>query len=346
MSRTARQSQRSLGNRTTLTVEEERALEDDVDALHILPLRLLPLETTALDRARLIKNAQLETVVELFSNKSSGSGQLEIEDLPSRFSGIGRNDMALIEQVGELASFDVYTLRIELRRLGIEVDEHKRLRLSTQRQAKLVDYMTAFTRPLVQRVFGDREVEYGGMAEFLDLFRSPDVAVARRNMFDLANELEISVDGLPAFLEDYGDLYLSLSYYQDCLDDCAPVLKNLRQTIEEMRESETHRANLPLMEVCRRVETKIDAATTEVTLLLKSFQARSVEMWRNLTATRFRELREMITESHVKMGGDLCMLVVKSKAWEQHFPKYRLGGIYKKAQILQAEIRPGIDRVA
>ena len=99
------------------------------------------------------------------------------------------------------------------------------------------------------------------------------------------------------------------------------------------------------MEVCRRAEHKIAQATTELKLLLRSFQSRSAEMWRGLTATQFRELREMITESHVKMGADLCMLVVKSKAWEKNFPKYRLGGIYRKAQTLQAEIRPGIDHV-
>jgi hypothetical protein len=98
------------------------------------------------------------------------------------------------------------------------------------------------------------------------------------------------------------------------------------------------------MEVCRRIENRLETATKGVTVLLKSFQARNAETWRNLSAARFHDLRDIVTASHVKMSGTLCMLVVKSNSWARHFPKYRLGGIYKKAEILQAVIRPGIDR--
>ena len=55
--------------------------DSDRDALHILPLSILPIETIALRHTRLIKNAQLEGVVELFEGSKTGSGQVEVDDI-------------------------------------------------------------------------------------------------------------------------------------------------------------------------------------------------------------------------------------------------------------------------
>jgi len=52
------------------------------DSLRILPLSMVPLETVALTRARLIKNVYLEGVVEFFRDEATGSGQLRPDELP------------------------------------------------------------------------------------------------------------------------------------------------------------------------------------------------------------------------------------------------------------------------
>ena len=57
----------------------------DRDSLHVLPLCIVPLETHALQRTRMIKNAQLESVIEMFEGKSTGSGQIKIESLGVAF---------------------------------------------------------------------------------------------------------------------------------------------------------------------------------------------------------------------------------------------------------------------
>ena len=46
----------------------------DRDSLHILPLSMISLETRGLQRARMIKNSRLESVVELFEGEEIGSG--------------------------------------------------------------------------------------------------------------------------------------------------------------------------------------------------------------------------------------------------------------------------------
>ena len=48
-------------------------------------MSILPFETASLSRARLIKNVRLKGVVELFADNDTGSGQIDIEDLPKEF---------------------------------------------------------------------------------------------------------------------------------------------------------------------------------------------------------------------------------------------------------------------
>jgi hypothetical protein len=56
--------------------------DNDRDSLHILPLNILPLDTPSLNRAKLIKNVRLDSVIEMFTDEDTGSGQIDIEDLP------------------------------------------------------------------------------------------------------------------------------------------------------------------------------------------------------------------------------------------------------------------------
>jgi len=58
---------------------------EDRDTLFSLPLSMLPLETTGFSNARMIKNARLASMFELFSDKKTGSGQLSVADLTSEF---------------------------------------------------------------------------------------------------------------------------------------------------------------------------------------------------------------------------------------------------------------------
>ena len=60
---------------------ESEQLDSDRDALHILPLSILPFQTPSLSRAKLIKNARLNSVVELFKGQGIGSGQMDVEEL-------------------------------------------------------------------------------------------------------------------------------------------------------------------------------------------------------------------------------------------------------------------------
>ena len=62
------------------TIDEKPEYESDMDALHVLPLSIIPFEVLGLKRAKLIKNVRLETVIEIFRDASAGSGQIRVEE--------------------------------------------------------------------------------------------------------------------------------------------------------------------------------------------------------------------------------------------------------------------------
>ena len=102
---------------------ESILIENERDSLHILPLEILPLQTPGLKRARMIKNAGLDSVIELFQDASAGSGQLDVRDLPNEFDwddGNNHPDMVILRKVANLPSYDVYSLRVALRQLARE----------------------------------------------------------------------------------------------------------------------------------------------------------------------------------------------------------------------------------
>ena len=109
---------------------------DDVDALHILPLRMIPLKNARLRRAKIVKNARLDGVVEIFSDRTTGSGEIDPISIMNAlsFTEDEMSDVEIVQRLALLPSYDVYSLRIGLRNHGIQ-------------------YMRAFTKPLFQVTF-------------------------------------------------------------------------------------------------------------------------------------------------------------------------------------------------
>src|SRR3546814_19585936 len=79
-------------------------------------------------------------------------------------------------------------------------------------QEKLTEYMRVFTRPLVHKVFGNDTRDVSSASQIIDMFRDVDRDEALRRIKAISDALQLSVDQIPGFLEDYGDIFLSLSY--------------------------------------------------------------------------------------------------------------------------------------
>ncbi|MEJ2120141.1 MAG: hypothetical protein P8Z76_05400 [Alphaproteobacteria bacterium] len=320
----------------------------DRDSLNILPLAIVPLTTRGLQKSRMIKNARLNTVIEIFSDDASGSLQLEVDGVPSHFGwidGAPRPDLRMLRALKELASFDVYSLRIQLRSLGIEVADHDHLKLSKTKTEELNQYMTEFTRPLIRNIYGKDDSTVQEYSDVVALFRSADAAQALEKLNRMADKLNVHLEDLPTFLADCGDIFLSLSYYRQCFDEVEPIVGEMFASIQEMRESFQLKSDRSLMETCDFVEKKIQWLMTTLNKLFGVFDHRLNDMWDNLSADRFREIKTAIERHHTTVGGLLCSLNVKMRAWKKAFPDPEGGGLIKRGEFLIAEIKQGLDKV-
>lgn len=320
----------------------------DRDSLNILPLAIVPLTTRGLQKSRMIKNARLNTVIEIFADDASGSLQLEIDGVPSHFGwidGSPRPDLRILRALKELHSFDVYSLRIQLRSIGIEIANHDHLKLSASKTAELNQYMTEFTRPLIRNIYGKDDDSVHEYSDVIALFRSADKAQALEKLNRLANKLNVHLEDLPSFLADCGDIFLSLSYYRQCFDEVEPIVGEMFASIKEMRESFQLKSDRSLMETCDFVEKKITWLMNTLSKLFGLFDHRLNDMWENLNAESFREIKGAIERHHTTVGGLLCSLNVKMRAWKKAFPDPEGGGLIKRGEFLMTEIKQGLDKI-
>jgi len=324
--------------------------ESDMDSLFVLPLYVIPFATPALRKARMIKNAHLRSVVELFSDVSTGSGQVTIEDLPKQMNwpdtGGVHPDHAIARQLAMLHSYDIFSLRIMLRRLKIPLAEQAELQLSPEKNQELTTYMTQFTRPLISQIYGGEEdVKVERFEDMLKLFRDPDVKRARQRLTQMSQALGIEVMEVPRFLEDYGDIFLSLSYYRQCLDQLTPLLEGFIDSMYEIRKNYQMRKDQNLLRACDMIETTINELTAAITGRFENFDRSTKSMWENISAERFQRVKELIQAYHVTIGGVLCGLTVKMNAWARLFPRATAGGPVKRSEFIMTDIRQGLENI-
>lgn len=319
----------------------------DMDALHVLPLRVMPFRNDKIGKARLIKNNQLASMLEVFSG-DTGSGQLGIDRM-AEFFGIkhplGDPDMQIMFRLGPLPSFDVFSLRLALRDMRLDVNNCSGLRLSERMQRSLVTHMSGFTVPLLRQIYGvdDRQVER--FDQLVMLFRDPDAKKAIARLRALSEKLGIPLDHIPKFIEDYGDIFLSLSYYRHCMDRLAPMLESFVRGMADLRKINKIKTNAALMAEIDRVEKTINGLMTFLKRSFQDFEIRSNDLWENLSADKFRAFKDVVEGAQRTVGGILCGLTVKLNAWQQRFPSPNVGGPGMREEFLTSDFKPGLSNI-
>ena len=161
----------------------------------------------------------------------------------------------------------------------------------------------------------------------------------------MAEKLEIGIGDIPKFLEDYGDIFMSLAYFRECLDSLIPQITGLLDDMGEMRQSMQLAADRNLMKTCSFMEERLTDITTSLTGRFESFHQHSSDMWENVTAESFRNVQKMVASHHTTLGGVLCGLAVKMSLWEEKFGGGR-GGLVQRSEFIMSEMRNGMDTIA
>lgn len=328
--------------------EGRKSWKDEArDALHIMPLEAIPLETPGLQNARLIKNVRLQTVVEMFNDAQAGSGQIPPNQLTAYFETSPdelERDLHKIDKIGQAASFDVYTSRIELRRLNIEVNNYDALTLSDSKKAELTQYMRVFTRPLMEYVYGTDQINVDNVDDLIKMFASPNREDALKNLRKMADKLDIGLAEIPSFLEEYGDIFLSLAYFRRCLDQIVPEVQKFLNWTKDVRASNEIKRDYRQSKLVDDMTRDLTDITTSITGRFESFDNRTKDFWRDINAHSFRQIRELIAAHHVTIGGVLCGLEVKMALWKSRFARGG-GGPNRRLEFIKSEILPGLSHI-
>lgn len=313
------------------------------DAVDKLSLSIIPLTSTSLKSSRLVKNTRLETMLELHNDPVSGSLQIRPEDIPASFPGTSKTDQEMIAQLASLKSYDVYSLRVSLKKLGIEVDPSL-LALSDDTKDRLDRYSLEFTRPLILSVFGDGTGTQD-MKSLQKIFQTPDVAAVQERLKVMAQKTGIPVEGLPAFLQGYRDLFLSTLYYRENFETLVPDINRFWLWLADLKGQREVATSAGAMESCRRVMGALRFLFISTRERLAKFRSEFEMFWSDMNKESFTHLRKEIEDNHLSMGAVLCGLSVKMRDWSNAFPEGRAAGPTTRVQYVMAELEPGLEQL-
>ncbi len=313
--------------------------DEDTDSLSLMPLAILPFDSVTLRGMNMVKNGLFDSVIQMYKDDKTGAGQIEPDALSQWIDAISTHDLLIIKHVAELHSFDVYCLRIALRAHGIEVNDAKFLKLSPQKQEELEVYVRPFTARLIRSIYGE-----GADADTTDvsqLLKDADPNKARANLKAIAEKIQINLAEVPQFLEDYGDIYLSISYYKDLLDKLAPKIGEFKAGMAMIENNQQLRSNPDVMKTSARVTARVDKMQEVLRNRFSMFAKATNDMWNDMSAEKFGEFKNLVEDNHTAIGGILCKLTVKMDAWTDKFPSRHTAGPSRMADFLMTDMRQG-----
>ena len=162
-------------------------------------------------------------------------------------------------------------------------------------------------RRLIQEIYGVNSA-IRDFDDVIALFRDLDIQTAMENLRKMAGKLEISLDQIPHFMQDYGDAYMSICYYRHCHELISPQLINFLESVDEILDSAQLQQDRMIVNSCTKTRAAISKMSSLVHSRLHNFDKRAEQVWDNITARRFREFKEQVESQHTTIGEMLCVL--------------------------------------
>jgi hypothetical protein len=264
----------------------------DRDSIHTLPLGTVPIQDPGLRKARLIKNVRMETRIELYRESGMGSAQITVDEIPDFFKGATETlseDMAILRKLETLNSFDCYSLRRGLRDAGIQVNSGEGLSLSSAKRRELFPFMRNLTRPLVRYIYGGKTLDVNDTQALLDLISNPDQRAVRSRLEGMSQALGTTVEDLPNMLEDFGDVFMSLSYYRSYFVYVVPKLDMMIEWMREVSGNAMLRNDTRMQQSFKGIEQVLSFLSKNVTRRFNQFDKNIVIDWDKVTIETFNQ---------------------------------------------------------
>lgn len=300
-------------------VQQAQTQQTAENSFDTLSLSMMPLKSETLRKAQLVKNAQMETMVQLISDPKAGNLQIRPDQIADNFA-ISAEDQQIVDKLSALKSFDVYSLRTNLKSLGIEVNSAE-LQLSTTTKEKLRRYSLEFTRPLIISIFGnDDGADMGNDENLFKIFRDPDKARVTQHLKTMSEKLGIAVEGIPQFLMDYNDLFMSGAYYRHTYDTVQPTVARFNLWMQDVKSMRDVESSPQAAKAAQKTEEAMKFLIMCVGVRMDNFKTGFEGFWQKMSKQNFDRLRRKAEDNNVGMGALLCGLTVKMDDWKKNFP--------------------------
>ena len=318
---------------------------DDRDSLVAVALDRLPVANAALRNARLVKNARLESVIELYHDDAAGSGQIELSGAQLAFgiTSPADPDILLLRNVALLPAFDAFSLRLMLRESGALPDALANLTLTPDRQAAVNRELRRFTLPLLQYVYGQEDVEDITLAQLIESFRNPDVGKAGAQLARLARKLEIKLPHLFVFIEVYADTFMAIALYRLVLNELSPAVEDFLTAVRTLPSEVQYRQNKAIRSLCDEIEQSFRFVVKMTGVRLAASQRIAERIWANEASIPYGDLQTRLREFHVLIAVLVAGLSAKMTAWQKAFPLPESGKPSDRAELLSTDMRHAVN---
>ena len=221
--------------------------------------------------------------------------------------------------------------------------------------------MRRFTRPLIQTTFGSSaasDSQDGGDLELITmnygetcgdlagLINNADAGTVLPRLTRLAESLQLKLEEVPRFLEDFADIYLSVAYYESCYNEVAGEFDEFSALVSKLiRSHKALQRNIVLVRQWDLVEDAMTLARNSIHDQLALFDEQTRGFWNDFSAKRFREIEQMIKANHVLLGEILCGMTVKMTPWRRRFPAPERANPHRVAEFILSELGEGIEKI-
>jgi len=165
-----------------------------------------------------------------------------------------------------------------------------------------------------------------------------------RRLKNLARDLGIGVSEIPGFVKQYGDVFLSISYYKRCLAEISREIPEFLGWMEDIRDTSLVQGSGSNTDMLNGIHHDFTRFSRAMKQRLQVFDTLSVTFWGEGGSETLRLLGATVTAQHVGIGAMLCGLTVKLTGWRNRFPR-KNGTPTDRFEFLVSEIVPGLDDI-
>tara|TARA_Y100000746_G_scaffold201197_1_gene186005 strand:- start:405 stop:1118 length:714 start_codon:yes stop_codon:yes gene_type:complete len=218
------------------------------------------------------------------------------------------------------------------------------LKLSDERVGTLFDLMSRITRPLIQYLYTDDNLRIKDTSGLLSLIQNTEPLKVKDRLDMVASNLEISLNELPNYLQEFGELFLSVSYFESTFREFNPKLDQFLLWAEDGVKNSNLRNDPNAQRELTQTEQKFRELKENLEARFRLLGNITQIDWQDLGASDFKKIQREILSQQANLAIGLCGLAVKMIEWEYQFPS--AGGSPQQClEFLSAEANTGLDNL-